>query len=174
VFFLLLAIYSLLTKRKLVFLVAAMLPLVRTDFILLSGLLMIYTYFRVNRFFSLFSVLLSALFYILVNKLNGNYGYLTILNFSFISGPTPYPADMVISYKLTDYLKPYILLMSDLITHSYAVILVLSLYLLWVKPAEIKYGADFYCLFALPFVFMIAHLLLFPSMEYRSSSFPLL
>jgi hypothetical protein len=166
-FFSLLGIYSLLTKRRLVFLVAAILPLVRTDFILLSGLLMIYTYFNVNRFFSLFSILLSISFYILVNKLNGNYGYLTIFNFSFISGPSPYPADMVISYKVTDYLEPYLLLIGDFITHSYAVILALSLYLLNVKPAGIKYGVDFYCLFALPFIFMIAHLLLFPSMEYR-------
>jgi hypothetical protein len=166
-FFSLLGIYSLLTERKLVFLVAAALPLVRTDFILLSGLLTIYTYFRVNRFFSLFSILLSVAFYILVNKLNGNYGYLTIFNFSFISKPTPYPADMVISYKITDYLKPYFLLIGDLITHSYAAILGLSLYLLRVKLTGIKYDTNFYCLFALPFVFMIAHLLLFPSMEYR-------
>jgi hypothetical protein len=74
---------------------------------------------------------------------------------------------MVISYKVTDYLKPYLMLIGDSITHSYAVILVLSLYLLRVKPSGIKYGVDFYCLFALPFVFMIAHLLLFPSLEYR-------
>ena len=166
-FFSLLGIYSLLTKRRLVFLVAAALPLVRTDFILLSGLLMIYTYFNVNRFFSLFSILLSAAFYILVNKLNGNYGYLTIFNFSFIGELTPYPADMVISHKTSDYLKPYFLLIGDLITRSYAVILGLSLYLLRVKLAGIKYDMDFYCLFALPFVFMITHLLLFPSMEYR-------
>jgi len=166
-FFSLLGIYSLLTKRGLVFLVAAVLPLIRTDFILLSGLLMIYTYFRVNRFFSLFSILLSAVFYILVNKLNGNYGYLTIFNFSFINGPTPYSADMVISYKVTDYLKPYLVLIGDLVTHSYAVILGLSLYLLRAKFAGIKYDMDFYCLFLLPIVFMIAHLLLFPSMEYR-------
>ncbi len=167
-FFSLLGIYSLLTKRRLVFLVAAALPLVRTDFILLSGLLMIYTYFNnVNRFFSLFSVLLSAAFYVLVNKLNGNYGYLTIFNFSFIGELTPYPADMVISHKISDYLKPYFLLIGDLITHSYAVILGLSLYLLQVKFAGIKYDMDFHCLFLLPIVFMIAHLLLFPSIEYR-------
>ena len=166
-FFSLLGIYSLLTKRRLVFLVAAALPLVRTDFILLSGLLMIYTYFKVSRFFSLFSILLSVAFYILVNKLNGNYGYLTIFNFSFIGKLTPYPSDMVISHKISDYLKPYLLLIRDLITHSYGAIFVLSLYLLRIKPTGIKYDADFYCLFALPFIFMIVHLLLFPSMEYR-------
>lgn len=133
---------------------------------------MIYTYFNVNRFFSLFSILLSVAFYILVNKLNGNYGYLTIFNFSFIDELTPYPADMVISHKTSDYLKPYFLLIGDLITRSYAVILGLSLYLLRVKLAGIKYDMDFYCLFALPFVFMITHLLLFPSMEYRFLVFP--
>jgi hypothetical protein len=166
-FFSLLGIYCLLTKRKLVFLVAAALPLVRTDFILLSGLLMIYTYFNVNRFFSLFSILLSAAFYVLANQLNGNYGYLTIFNFSFITEPIPYPADMVISHKVSDYLKPYILLIGNLVSHSYAVIYVLALCLLRLKSAEIKHDVDFYCLFALPFVFMIAHLLLFPSLEYR-------
>jgi hypothetical protein len=166
-FFSLLGIYSLLTKRRLVFFVAAALPLIRTDFILLSGLLMIYTYFNVNRFFSLLSILLSVAFYILINKLKGNYGYLTIFNFSFISEPIPYPADMVISHKVSDYLRPYILLIGDFISHSYAVIYVLSLYLFWLKAAEIKRDLDFYCLFALPFIFIIAHLLLYPSVEYR-------
>jgi hypothetical protein len=166
-FFSLLGIYSLLTKRRLVFFVAAALPLIRTDFILLSGLLMIYTYFNVNRFFSLLSILLSVAFYILINKLKGNYGYLTIFNFSFISEPIPYPADMVISHKVSDYLRPYMLLIGDFISHSYAVIYVLSLYLFWLKAAEIKRDLDFYCLFALPFIFIIAHLLLYPSVEYR-------
>lgn len=169
-FFSLLGIYGLMTKGRMgrvVFLVAAILPLIRTDFILLSGLLTLYTYLYGSRFLSLFSLLLSVSFYMLINKLNGNYGYLTLFNFTLIGSLTPYPADIAISHQFTDYLIPYALLLDNLIFHSHSVIYVLSLYLLWLKRDQVKNRTDFYCLLGVPFVFTLAHILLFPSAQYR-------
>ncbi|MBA2658811.1 MAG: hypothetical protein H0U72_04480 [Nitrosospira sp.] len=166
-FFSLLGIYSLMKKERLIFLVAAILPLIRTDFILLSGLLMIYTYLHGRRFLSLFSLLFSVAFYILINKLYGNYGYLTLFNFTFIGSLTPYPADIVISHKFSDYLIPYALLLNNLIFHSHSAIYVLAVYLLWLKRDQVKAHADYYYLFGIPLVFTIAHMLLFPTMQYR-------
>lgn len=166
-FFSLIGIYSLMTGGRLVFLIAAFLPLIRTDFMVLSGLLMGYTYLHGNRFISLFSILSSVSFYILINKLHGNYGYLTLFNFTFVGSLTPYPADIVISHKAGDYLIPYALLLENLIFHSHSVIYVLSAYLLWLKRDQIKVDVNFYCLLGIPFVFNITHMLLFPTTHYR-------
>jgi hypothetical protein len=166
-FFSLLGIYSLMTGGRLVFLIAAILPLIRTDFIVLSGLLMSYAYLHHSRFLSLFSILSSILFYILINKLHGNYGYLTLFNFTFIGSLTPYPADIVISHRFSDYLIPYALLLENIIFHSHSVIYVISAYILWVKRDQIKVNVNFYCLLGIPFVFNITHMLLFPTNHYR-------
>jgi hypothetical protein len=148
-FFSLLGIYSLIIKGRLVFFVAAILPLIRTDFILLSGLLTSCTYLQGSKSLSLLSFLSAIAFYISINMLHGNYGYLTLFNFTFIGSLTPYPADIAISHQLGDYLIPYALLLNDLISHSYSVIYVLSLFLIWLKRDQIRGQVDFYCLFGI-------------------------
>lgn len=166
-FFSLLGIYSLMTGRRLVFLIAAILPLIRTDFIVLSGLLIGYTYLRGNRLLSLLSILSSVSFYVLINKLHGNYGYLTLFNFTFIGPLTPYPADIVISHKFGLYLRPYALLLENLIFHSHSMVYVISAYLLWLKRDQIRADVNFYCLLGIPFIFNVTHMLLFPTTHYR-------
>jgi hypothetical protein len=102
-----------------------------------------------------------------ITQLTGNYGYLTLLNFTFIGSPTPYPADIIISYNTGDYLKPYAKLLESLIAHSHAVVYMLALYLLCLKPDRVEDKLRFSCLFGLPIVFTIAHMLLFPTDQYR-------
>jgi hypothetical protein len=170
-FFSLLGIYGLMTKGRIVFLVATILPLIRTDFILLSGLLMGCSYLQGEKFLSLLFLLVSAGFYFLVTKLNEGYGYLTLFNFAFIGSPAPYPAGIAISTRLGDYLAPYWLLFNSLIFHSHSVIYVVALYLFWLKRRQIERQAAFYGLFAVPFIFTAAHLLLFPSDQYRFFTF---
>ncbi len=109
----------------------------------------------------------SASFYVLINQLHGNYGYLTLFNFTFVGSLTPYPADIVISHKAGDYLIPYALLLENIIFHSHSVIYVLSAYLLWLKRDQIKVDVNSYCLLGIPFVFNITHMLLFPTTHYR-------
>jgi hypothetical protein len=167
-FFSLLGIYSLIRKGKLVFFIAAILPLIRTDFILLSWLLMIFTYRQGDRFISLFSLLSAAAIYVSVNKLTGNYGYLTLFNFTFIGSLNPYPERIAISHQLGDYLIPYALLLQSLLSHPHTVVYALALYLFWLNRDQLKEGkVHFYCLFILPFVFGAAHMLLFPSDHFR-------
>ncbi|MEO6825265.1 MAG: hypothetical protein ABI167_11205 [Nitrosospira sp.] len=132
-FFSLVGIHSLMAKGRVVFLVAAILPLIRTDFILLSGLLMGYAYVQGKRLFALLSLLIAAGFYFLVTTLNGSYGYLTLFNFSLIGSPTPYPADLVISTRPGDYLAPYWALFKSLAFYSHSVIYLVALYLFWLR-----------------------------------------
>lgn len=170
-FFSLAGIYSLMAKRNAAFLVAALLPLIRTDFILLSGLLMGCFYLQGKRFLSLLFLLIAAGFYLLVTQLNGSYGYLILFNFAFIGLPTPYPADIVVSTRLGDYLAPYWLLFNDLIFHSHSVIYLVALYLFWLKRGQMERRVAFDGLFAVPFIFTVGHLLLFPSDHYRFFTF---
>jgi hypothetical protein len=170
-FFSLLGIYSLIKKGKPVFFVAAILPLIRTDFILLSGLLMIFTYRKGERFISLFSLLSAAAIYISVTKLTGNYGYLTLFNFTFIGSLNPYPANIVISHQFADYLIPYGLLLQSLVSHPHTVVYALALYLFWLNRDQLKGGkVHFYCLFILPFVFSAAHMLNRPGFSRHSAA----
>jgi hypothetical protein len=170
-FFSLVGIHSLMAKGRVVFLVAAILPLIRTDFILLSGLLMGYAYLQGQRLFALLFLLNAASFYVLVTKLNGSYGYLILFNFSFISSPIPYPADMVISTRLGDYLAPYWSLFNSLIFYSHSVIYIVALYLFWQQRWQLERQVEFYGLFAVPFIFTALHLALFPSDHYRFFTF---
>ncbi|MBN9134378.1 MAG: hypothetical protein J0H48_13635 [Nitrosospira multiformis] len=163
-----LGIYSLIRKGKLEFFVATILPVIRTDFILLSGLLTIFTYRQGDRLISLISLLSAAAIYILVTGLTGNYGYLTLFNFTFIGSLNPYPANIVISHQVGDYIIPYALLLRSLVSHPHAVIYVLALYLFWLNRNQINRDKiHFYCLFILPFVFTATHMLLFPSNHFR-------
>lgn len=167
-FFSLLGIYSLIRKGKLVFFVAAILPLIRTDFILLSGLLMIFTYRQGARYISLFSLLSAAAIYISVNKLAGNYGYLTLFNFTFIGPLNPYPENIVVSRQVGDYVIPYVRLLQSVISHPHAVVYALALYLFGLNGVKVEGDkVHFYCLSFLPFVFTVAHMLLFPSDHFR-------
>jgi hypothetical protein len=99
--------------------------------------------------------------------LNGNYGYLTLFNFTFIGSLTPYPADIVLSSNLVDYLKPYAKLLDSLIAHPHAVIYVLAFYLLWLKREKVGDKSMFLPLCGVPVVFTLAHMLLFPTDQYR-------
>jgi hypothetical protein len=166
-FFSLLGIYSLIRRGNLLFFIAATLPLIRTDFVLLSALLMAVTYFRGNRLVSLISLVSAVILYLSVTQLNGNYGYLTLFNFTFIGSLTPYPADIVLSSNLVDYLKPYAKLLDSLIAHPHAVIYVLAFYLLWLKREKVGDKSMFLPLCGVPVVFTLAHMLLFPTDQYR-------
>lgn len=170
-FFSLVGIHSLMAKGRIVFLIAAILPLIRTDFILLSGLLMGYAYLQGKRLFALEVLLVAVSFYFLVTTLNGSYGYLTLFNFSLIGSPTPYPADIVISTQLGDYLAPYWSLFNSLIFYSHSVIYIVALYLVWLQRGQLEWQAGFYGLFAVPFIFTALHLVLFPSDHYRFFTF---
>lgn len=168
-FFSLLGIYGLMMKERIVFLVAAILPLIRTDFILLSGLLMGCSYLQGEKIFSLLFLLVAAVFYTLVTKLHEGYGYLTLFNFAFIGSPTPYPAGIVISTRLGDYLAPYWLLFNNLIFHSHSVIYVIALYLFWLKRGKIESQAAFYGLFAVPLFLLGRICFYFPRTNTASS-----
>lgn len=84
-------------------------PLVRTDFVLLSFLL-VFLVERPARDWRHYALAGAAVVpCVLTNLLAANYGYLAVFNFTFIDNPLKaYPADMVPSSDAGDYLQAYL------------------------------------------------------------------
>jgi hypothetical protein len=165
-FFAILATYLMVTNKiKSLLILSIALPLVRTDYILLSVLLMIYSAWYGERISLLISLACTFFAYILVNKLNGNYGYLNIFNFALIK-ISPYPADLVPSNDFWDYLKPYIHAPLGFVSKghnpAHAVIYFISAIILVGKWRMAIKSRDFYILFAIPLAYVFLHLVLFP------------
>tara|TARA_Y100000589_G_scaffold99369_1_gene93922 strand:- start:156 stop:1298 length:1143 start_codon:yes stop_codon:yes gene_type:complete len=86
----------------------SIIPIFRTDYIILPFLFSLYFFIKKDRFLSI-KIFTSALFfYIASNTFANNYGYLTIFNFNFISGITPFPEDIIINTSIVNYIKPYL------------------------------------------------------------------
>jgi hypothetical protein len=160
-FFATLALRSAQTTGNLALLVAAIMPAIRTDFIIFSFLLQSYYWLYGKKSFAVVSLLTSAAIYIAVNKLSGNYGWLALFNFVFIK-LTPYPADLVPSTNPVSYVKPYFTAAYNLLTNPHFVIYSLSAYLLIPKLKDLETRFVF-LFFVIPVLFVILHLALFPA-----------
>jgi hypothetical protein len=172
-FFSLWAMYCLLQQQKLVFVISALLPLMRTDSIVLSALLMAYSFRRGEKLLSCVSLLLSLAAYVLVNKWHGNYGLLTVFNFYFMQ-LSPFPAEMAISHRFSDYLPPYITNFRELLLAPGAqtLIYLLCIYVLIKHRDEAKKFAALHVFLTIPLCFIVLRLLAFPNYEERFFTFP--
>lgn len=160
-FFSLLAAYAFLKRSILFFLVVALLPLVRTDFVLLSCLMLAASYFRGEKLQSVIVLLVSLLAYFAVNKLKGNYGWLTVLNFTLID-MSPYPVDLVPSHNILKYIKLYLKVIADIFMSPHSAIYIFLSYQLAVQWRKINRDAAFFMFCVIPVIFVALHLLLFP------------
>jgi len=161
------AILSLATKSKSNFVICVILPFMRPDDILLSVLMMGFKFFEGSKWSSLISLFISLIGYECINKFAGNYGWLNLFNFSFINIYTPYPANLVPSGRLDDYVRPYIAGVETLITERFFIIYALALCLLWIFKTKIRFDRKFWILFVIPLSFAAMHFVLFPDCEGR-------
>lgn len=141
---------------------AALLPLVRTDFVLLSLLFAVVAFWFLPRRWVVLSALSAVAFYIAVNKMNGNYGYLTVFNFTFL-GFDPYPASMEISTDAGEYAGVYAkgLALAVLHPHFLAYFLALASLLngFWTRGRLDEVD----CSLIVSAAFVVCHLALFPA-----------
>ncbi|GGA31266.1 hypothetical protein GCM10010981_20420 [Dyella nitratireducens] len=168
-FFSLLTMYGLARKTALVFVVASLLPLIRTDFLLLSLLVLGYTFVTGKRMHSVAALVVAVVLYLLVTRMCGAYGWLTLFNMSLIS-KTPYPASLVPSHVIGDYLRPYISTAYGFTMHPHFVIYGLAVFWLLTRRRVERTDPEFHriCAFLLiPLGFVLLHLLLFPADTYR-------
>lgn len=167
-FFALWAIYCLIQNSATVFVVAVVLPLVRTDFVLLSGLILACTYFSGKKVPSVAAVLLAAMFYVLDVTMNHGYSWTTLFNTSLIS-KTAYPATLVPSHAIGDYIRPYVSMAYGITMHPHFVIYGLAIAWMLMRPSITRGKHDdlFYPMYVVPLSFVVLHLALFPANSYR-------
>lgn len=164
----LLTIYALIRDSMLVFFLAALLPLVRTDLLLLSLLVLGHSAVFGQRKLAVASMVAACMAYWLVARVNGAYEWLTLFNTSLIH-KTAYPATLIPSHAISDYLRPYASMAYDFTMHPHFVIYSLAIWFLTRKRTA-ALSADMRLLsaiFIIPMAFVAIHLLLFPAMTYR-------
>jgi len=158
----LLCIVTLLANSRWSLLLAAILPIVRTDFVLLSFLVGIYEFSRGRKLQSVIALVTSFLICVAINKSSSNYGWLTLFNFTFM-GLTPYPADLVPSVNISDYLRPYFTVATHIISHSHFPIYLVASYALVTSSRRLIDLHETIVLVVLPMMFVLFHLALYPA-----------
>lgn len=151
---------------------AVALPLVRTDFVLFSALLMGVLFLQGRRLVAVGGLVAAVAAYVLNNKLNGGYSYLTVFHFTLI-GLDPYPAKLVVSTNPADYLAAYGRMLKTIARSPHVVIYFVAACLAIIhrkalsgllKGAAERQAdqAALYLLLLVPAAFVVAHLLLLP------------
>lgn len=165
--FALLALLALLRRSGWLVVVAAVLPLVRTDFVLLSALLCAHAFIDTSRVRATVAMAVAVAAYLAASR--GAYGWLTLFNMSFIH-KSPYPATLAPSHAFGDYLRPYVTVAMGLAMHPQGAIYGLGIFVAGFgrQPAEaLADRTRFIGLLVLPAVFVGIHLVLFPAASFR-------
>jgi hypothetical protein len=102
----LLAAWLWLRGNRFGYVACALLPLVRTDFVIWSLLLLACSFARGARWPAVLAGVSTVALYLGVNHWAGHYGWLAVFNLTFIA-LDPYPVTMAISTDVAAYLRPY-------------------------------------------------------------------
>jgi hypothetical protein len=103
----------------------------------------------------------SIVAYVAVNKIHGFYGMLNLYNNMHIH-PTIYPADIVMSTKIGDYVLPYVWLIRDTLSDSHAVFYMVGISIL-IYSKKIGYDIKYkYPLFIIPLAYVLIHIVTYP------------
>lgn len=150
-----------------VYVLAAVLPALRTEYIIFSVLLMLAMLCRGQRLRALGALAASLVVYLAVGVSQHTYGWLTLLHLSFVKR-TAFPSKVVPPHDVMDYLAAYRLAVWELIGSPHFIVYLVSGYLLAVFGRAL-WTRDLYSLelFAIPIAFVVFHLALFPSYQDR-------
>ncbi|WP_349572894.1 hypothetical protein [Azotobacter salinestris] len=154
-------------------LLAALLPLARTDFILLSLLFAVVASWFFPRKWVALSAGVALALYVAVNQASGNYGYLTIFNFTLL-GFDPYPASMRISTDIGEYARAYATGLAQAVLHPHFLVYFLAALSLLNGYRAGRRLDELDCTLILALAFVICHLALFPLYLERFFLFPAL
>lgn len=108
-FFAFIAVMLYQDKKTLSLFILSFLPLIRTDFIILAFVMFLVRIYKGGKWWEYLFFAASFAVYMWVNKYAGNYGHLTIFNFTLIPNDLrPYPEQMPISTDVKDYFEAYL------------------------------------------------------------------
>lgn len=165
-FFALLATWLLLKGHHAGLAVAVLLPLFRTDYAILSCLLLLYRLFTGPRGLAATGLLTTLLLYGVLNATHDHYGWLTVFNFTFFQY-VPFPADLTPSSQWRDYAGVYSNAAQNLLTHRHAIFYFLAAFLLLHQRRFPVRDDVFMLLLVIPVLFLGARLALFPLLQDR-------
>lgn len=165
--------YALLKRSRLAFLLIIVLPLARTDFVILSLLFSICSFCLLSHWMSVCAVLISVVLMFVDNQMNDHYGFVRIFNFALIN-INPYPAEMANSTNISDYFRAYISGASETLnSRNFLVYLFTVLFFaLDIFRRRVLRDMDWLLLSSLGFV--VFHLILFPHYLERFFVFPVI
>lgn len=163
-------IFFLLRRNPLALAFSTLLPLARTDFVLFSLLAALVGFNSLSKLWSVISFIASLILYFAINKINGNYGFLTIFNFTLI-GLDPYPANMALSNNLIDYIKAYARGALAFLSHPHFLVYFMGFAFFCRDFIARKKLNDLCLVSAASLAFVILHLAIFPAYMGRFFSF---
>lgn len=193
-FFSLLTCYLLLSEKKVGYFIAAVLPLIRTDFVLLPLCLSGYAYRKKNKSVAFLIGATAVILMLFIHHWHNSYRWVTLFNFTLFEY-MPYPAKLVPSVEFGQYLHAYLRGFKGFLMHPHALIYFIALYCFFCTSAQLgkevvkeKHGKDKaigrdthaeqerekdnFLLLILPLLFVATHLLLFPHYLERWFIFP--
>jgi hypothetical protein len=144
--------------------IAIILPAIRPDYLILS-LLLCLPGLLVRRSIAAGAAAAASLAAgVAATFLGHGYGWVTAFNFAFITGAIPFPADMVVSTRLADYLGAYSAFATFLIYSPFVVPLSAACIL---AGRRFRSGAGMDLVYAIAGAFFAAHVAIFPSRDFR-------
>jgi hypothetical protein len=170
-FFALLLIYFFIKGSKASYVISALLPLVRTDLVILSILTMGFDFYRRRSIYPILSAAAASAMYVIINRLAGNYGWLALFNFTFIK-ITPYPKEMQISDDIGAYLQAYVAGVRNFISSRHIMIYVLVLFIFVFRQGHKRQTPEINAIMVICLLYASAHFALFPVYEDRFFAFP--
>lgn len=166
------ALYSCVYRKSIFYFIVILIPLVRTDYVILSLILCLHAFFRGERLISLAASLVALGIYFSINYYCNNYGWLAIFNFSLI-GLDPYPKYIRISKDISLYTLAYLNGFKDLLKHRDIIIYVPALLIFVFMDGYKTLSNELRVALRIAVSFMVSHMLLFPAYENRFFIFSL-
>jgi hypothetical protein len=172
VFGALLATLACMSGSAWVYLLAALLPALRTEYILFCALLMLLMFYRRERLRASMALIASLAVYLAITLSQHAYGWLTLINFSLVK-TVALPSQIVPSHDVWVYLALYADAARQLLSSTHLLIYLIAGYVLavtrgkaWVRES---YPME---LLAVPLAFAGLHLALYPLYENREFALP--
>ena len=144
----------------------ALLPAIRSDYLIFSGLAAAYLFVKHHRARAAGALLAAGAIYVALGWWSGNYGYLNLINFTLF-GQRPYPAQLPIETDPRAYAAEIVVGTNYMISDGVFLLFAIALVALWRGRGVILSDRYTATLLALPVAFAAAHFALFPAYDKR-------
>lgn len=154
------SVLACLSKHRLAWLGPLLLPLARTDYVLLSGLLCLWQFWQSKQLRWLVIASLSGAIMLALNHWAGHYGYRIIMQFTLLDAAA-YPGQMAVTWGLADY-PAFVLAGLRELASGTALWLVLAS-LVYARVRRLRFTANEKSILGLVLAFFLMHFLVFPA-----------